>query len=298
MELRVLRYFLAIVEEGSISAAAEVLHVTQPTISRQIAALEDLLGTELFFHDQRPLTLTPEGRIFAQRARDIVDLADKTEQEFRKSAHDELTGTIGIGVVESLGAMILPMVIGKSYLNHPGVQYQIYTGYADDIKNRLDCGLLDVGILVEPVDYTKYETMPLPLDDPWGVLMLASNPLASRSSVKIEELLDAPLIVPQRLANPSYKGGWLSNAIKGAKIAATYNILSNAALLAQSGLGYAICHFGGAYPRVNDNLVFVPLSPLQKSRSVLVWKRDRLLGPAMEMFLEQFENTLATNLLL
>ena len=298
MELRVLRYFLSIVEEGGIAAAAEALHVTQPTISRQIAALEETLGTELFFHDKRPLTLTPEGRIFFQRAQDIVELADKTEQEFKKIALQDLTGTIGIGLVESLGAMILPMVIGKSYMNHPGVQYQIYTGYADDIKNRLDYGLLDVGVLVEPVDYTKYETLPLPLDDPWGVLMLATNPLANHTSVSIDELMDAPLIVPQRVVNPSYKSSWLSNAIKGAKIVATYNILSNAALLAQSGIGYAICHFGGALPRMNDKLVFVPLAPLQKSRSVLVWKRDRLFSPAMEMFLEEFRNTLASEILI
>jgi len=288
MELRVLRYFLMVVSEGSISRAASKLHITQPTISRQLAELEKELKTELFLHNKHPLTLTSEGLRFYQHASEIVFLADRTEQEFTRQGQ-KISGIINIGVVEAMGAMILPDIIADYTQKYPEVQFSLYTGFADDIREKLDTGLLDMGILVEPVEYQNYETFPLPATDLWGVLLHVEHPLAGEETLTLEALHNLPLIIPQRALSLEGKRNWLGNALKNASVIATYNILSNAALLVNKGLGCAVCLYGGALPRLSAETRFIPFSPERVSKSVFVWKKGYKYNPASEIFIQDLK---------
>lgn len=284
MELRVLRYFLTVVREENISKAADILHITQPTLSRQLAQLEEELGVQLFTRG-RGVSLTEEGMLLRRRAEELVELADKTRREFLEQRR-ELAGTISVGSGESASAQLLPELLSSFHENYPRVRFDLYTGNADQIKEGIDRGLLDVALLFEPVSIEKYESIPLGRLDRWGVSVLPEDPLAERERVTPEELRGRPLIISRRPLVQQMIARWCGVEPEQLPILATYNLGANVRLLAEAGLG-AIVGIEGAHQNyAGMGLKFIPLSPELTMRSVLVWKKLRLFQPAVQRFLE------------
>lgn len=224
MELRILRYFLAVVREGNITKAAEILHITQPTLSRQLKELEEELGTNLFIRGKREIKLTDEGLLLDQRAKEIIELADKTERQFME--HKNLIGgVVSIGCVESRATLFLPELLEKFSIKYPQVQYDLYNGYADDIKEKIDKGLIDIGLLLEPVEISKYDFIRLPQKERWGVLMKKSDSLAKKESITLEDISVFPLIIPKRAIVQNEIANWFDGDFDKLHIFATYNLL-------------------------------------------------------------------------
>lgn len=285
MELRVLRYFLTVVQEGNITRAAEVLHITQPTLSRQLTHLEERLGVQLLERGKRHVELTDNGILFYQRAVEIITLADKVEREFAEE-QGGVGGTIAIGCTESTAVAMLPNLLKEFSSRYPKVQYDFYNGYGDDIKEKMDKGLVDVALLIEPVEISKYDFIRLSGRDQWGVLIPKSDPLAERVSIHLSDILHCPLIIPKRINIQNEMASWFDEDFNNLHIFSTYNILSNAALLVSQGLGYAICLEGAAHIKEISTLCFIPLEPCRWSGSVLVWRRKQVFNTATSLFIQ------------
>lgn len=288
MELRVLRYFLAVAREENITKAAALLHVTQPTLSRQIQQLEEELGVKLFRRSQYRVILTDEGMLLRRRAQEIVELADKAQRELRHT-EAELTGEIAIGCGESVGMTFLSRHIREFRRQHPQMQFRIYSANADDIKEHIEKGLLDMGLLTEPVDIGRYAFLRMPKKDRWGVLLPKEHPLAQRDSITPKDLLGIPLLITGRETVRNELAGWFGDIYDKIEIAATYNLILNAANMVENGVGAALCFDLG---HISDNLTFVPLSPSLETGTVLVWKKDQADSPATRQFLAYIKNTI------
>ncbi len=280
MELRVLRYFLAVAQEENITKAAALLHVTQPTLSRQLMQLEEELGTKLFLRRQYRVTLTDAGRLLQRRAQEIVELADKTRQELGST--EELAGEIAIGCGETRSMTFLSRHICSFRQLHPQVQFRIYSANADDVKERIENGLLDMGLLTEPVDIARYAFIRLPEKDRWGVLVPKDSPLAKKEAVVPRDLAGIPLLLSGREKVRSELAGWFGDTFDHLHIAATYNLILNAANMVKNGVGVALCF---ELENISDALQFVPLSPRLEAGTVLAWKKDKPFPPVTEQFL-------------
>ena len=286
MELRVLRYFLAVAREENITKAAALLHVTQPTLSRQLMQLEDELGVKLFRRSQYRVVLTEDGMLLRRRAQEIVELADKAERELQH-LDTELTGEIAIGCGESAAMTFLSEHIRAFRKLHPQVQLRIYSANADDIKERIEKGLLDMGLLTEPVDIGRYAFLRTPQKDRWGVLVPKGHPLAQKTGIAPKDLLGVPLLISGRETVRNELAGWFGDAYDKIEIAATYNLILNAANMVKNGVGAALCYDFG---NLSDALRFVPLSPKLETGTVLAWKKDQAYSPAAEQFLSFIKN--------
>ena len=287
MELRVLRYYLTVAREENITRAAEILHITQPTLSRQMAELETQLNTKLFERSNRKVSLTDAGILLRRRAEELLALADKTEREF--SGHDEeQTGLISIGCgVSAAVTDALPRLVETYAQNYPKVQFELRTGSAAVTKDQLDKGLLDLGILIEPVEIEKYDFLRLPVKEVWGILMLETDPLAQKNVITPRDLQNLPLIVSWRIREREAKA-WFGGSIEDLNIFCTYDMIDNAALLVECHLGYAFTIAGAVGKR--EGLCFRPLSPTVTNTSVLVWKKYQPMSPAVLKFLELCRN--------
>lgn len=197
MELRTLRYFLAAAQEENMTRAAELLHITQPTLSRQMMDLEKELGTTLMLRGKNGLTLTDDGIFFRQRAEEIIELADRLEHVFAEKNTD-ISGVISIGATESVGSRLFAKMVKQFSDKYPLVRFDLYNEMADDIKDRMDKGLIDVGLLLEPIDTSKYDFLRLSQKETWGVLMRDDHPLSGRESIRLDEIVQYPLILPLR----------------------------------------------------------------------------------------------------
>ncbi len=286
MELRTLRYFLAAAQEGNITRAADVLHVTQPTLSRQMMDLEKELGTTLMLRGKNGLTLTDDGMLFRQRAEEIVELANRLEQTFAEK-NTEVSGMISIGAPETVGSRLFAKMIKGFSEKYPLVQFTLYNETADNIKDRLDKGLVDVGLLLEPIDMEKYDFVRLSQKDTWGVLLRDDHPLAGRNSISSDEIVEYPLMLPLREKIRGEILNWLKREEKDLKIPLRYTLLSNAALLVEEGLGCAFCMDGALAIHSSPHLRFVPIHPQRTTCSVLVWKKNRLFSSAASLFLQE-----------
>lgn len=239
MELRVLRYFLTVAQEKNITKAAEILHLTQPTLSRQMRALEEELGTVLFERERYQTVLTQDGICFRQRAQEIIDLVNRTEKEFM-TEKSRVEGCISIGCGESTAMWFFADLLKGFSAEYPGVRYEMYSGYGDDICDKIDQGLLDLCALTEPFDKTKYEAFRIPIKERWGILMRGDDPLARKDSVTIEELRPLPLIVPKRNMLRQEIASWFDE-FSQYHVFAVYNLLLSVILLVENGMGYAVC---------------------------------------------------------
>ena len=288
MELRVLRYFLAVAREENITKAAALLHVTQPTLSRQLMQLEDELGVKLFRRSQYRVVLTDDGMLLRRRAQEIVELADKAERELQHT-EAELTGEIAIGCGESVGMTFLSEHIREFRRLHPQVQFRIYSANADDIKERIEKGLLDMGLLTEPVDIGRYAFLRTPQKDRWGVLLPKEHPLAQKGTVTPKDLLGIPLLISGRETVRNELAGWFGDAYDKIEVAATFNLILNAANMVKNGVGAALCF---DLDNISDALNFVPLSPKLETGTVLAWKKDQTYSPAADQFLGFVKNAI------
>ena len=286
MELRVLKYFLTVAQEGSITRAAEILHVTQPTLSRQLINLEEELGTALFKRDRQQTLLTDSGILFEQRAREIVSLADKTEREFI-AQKVQTGGVVSIGCVESTSMRLLPGLLKDFSQIYPLVQYDLYSGSWDDIREKIDRGLIDIGFLTEPAEIAKYESFSLLQREEWGLLMRADDPLAQMAAVHMEELAKLPLIIPKRGLLQREIASWSGQLeFEQLHILSTYNILFSAILLVKQGIGYGVCLRGAGDIHNDGSIRFVPFSPKKTAGNILIWKRNRGFNPATALLVD------------
>ncbi len=284
MELRVLRYFLAVAREESISAAAESLHLTQPTLSRQLMDLEAELGKTLFLRGNRKVTLTQEGAFLRKRANEILDLVEKTQAEFQTS-QEALSGDVYVGGGESDAMRLIARTAGALQSAHPQVRFHLYSGNAYDVGERLEKGLLDFGILMGTADLANYDYLQLPLYDSWGVLMRKDSPLAQKARVRPEDLWDQPLLLSRQALTKSSLSNWLQRDLGALNVVSTYNLLFNASLMVEEGLGYALALDKLINTSGDSPLCFRPLEPALRSELHVVWKKYQVFSKAAEAFL-------------
>lgn len=290
MEIRTLRYFLAVAREGSITRAANFLHLTQPTLSRQMQDLEQELGRQLLIRKSHRVDLTPEGVLLRKRAEEIVAMVDKTEAEFI-ALEDTISGDIYIGSGETRGLCPIADLIRQLRAECPGIRYHLHSGNAQDVTDRLDKGLLDFGILIQPADIAKYDTLSLPAKDVWGVLMRRDSPLAQKEYIEKADLMELPLICSRQVITPhpgeNAFADWFGEDFGKLDIAVNYNLVYNAALLVEAGVGYAITLDGLANTSESSKLCFRSLWPRLESGLDIVWKKYQVFSPAAELFLSR-----------
>lgn len=293
MEIRVLRYFLAIAREGSITNAANFLHMTQPTLSRQIKELEEELGQKLFIRGSHSMTLTAQGMILRKRAEEIVSMVDKTEAEFH-SMGNVIEGDIYIGGGETDAIKLIAQVVKDLREYYPGIRYHLYSGNVEDVTERLDRGLLDFGILIQPADISKYDYINIPAKDIWGVVMRKDSPLAEKSVIKKEDLLDVPLICSRQVVTQGHYrnefADWFGEDFSKLDIVTTFNLVYNAAIMVDAGVGYAITIDKIANTAESSSLCFRPLTPTLDSGLNIVWKKSHAFSSAAELFLEKLQD--------
>ena len=292
MDFRLLEYFLAVAKMGTITKAAESLHVTQPTISRQLTDLEETLGTQLLIRGKRQVTLTDAGVLFQQRAEEILSLMDKTRRDLLDQ-NDLMGGTVVLGCVESYASWMLPEVLGQFSKLHPKIRYEIYSADGDDIREKLDRGDLDFGILLEPVEAAKYDSFRLPYWETWGIVLRKDDPLARREVIGKDEIQSIPLILPRREIVQDNIAEWFGLKRSQLHIFAGNNLSNNAALLAEAGLGYPVCVKGSFALRGEGQLCFRPFTPERTTGHVLAWKKNRVFHPAANYFREYVQKTKA-----
>lgn len=288
MEIRVLRYFLAVVREENILRASEVLHITQPSLSRQLAQLEEELGTKLFERGNRKITLTEAGVLLRRRAEEIVSLADKTEQEFLElNGGDDISGIISIGSGEISAVKELAKIIKEFTAKYPNINFNFYSGNADNIKEQIDKGLLDFGLLLEPVDVDKYDYLRMPVKEHWIVVVPKDSPLAEKESVTPQDLKDQPLIMPSRIRVKAELANWFGRTFDEKNVFSSNNLINNAALMVEQGLGVALAVEGAVSLYGNERVCVKRLYPDLISTSVIAWKKHQPMGTAATKFLNQ-----------
>lgn len=288
MELRVLKYFLTVAEEGNITRAADILHITQPTLSRQLMELEAELGTALLIRGKRSVTLTDEGFLFKQQAEMIVELSDKLEHTF-KDKKDVVCGTIRIGAAEAAGGRALAVYMKEFRDKYPDVQFDLYNGMADNIKEMLEHGLLDLGLVLEPIDAAKFEYIRLPHKETWGLLLRKDHELAEKEMITVEDIPQYPLIMPGRENAKNELLHWMQCEERHLNVPAYYNLLSNAALLVGAGMGCAVCLDGALSIHADPALCFRRILPEHTTRSVILWKKNHLFSQVASLFIQTIQ---------
>ena len=286
MELRVLRYFLAVAREETISGAAKYLHLSQPSLSRQLMELERELGKELFVRGNRRITLTEEGELLRKRAGEIITLVERTENELRDT-EEMIGGEVCIGGGETYAMSLIAGIARDRRKEYPDIRYQLYSGNGDDVSEKLDKGLLDFGLLIEPFDRRKYDFIKLPVKDRWGVLMRKDSPLAEKERVTPEDIIDLPLIISRQSMATEEISGWMGKDMNELNVVGSYNLIFNASLMVAEGVGYALCIDRLVNTYENSRVCFRPLSPGIEVGIDIVWKKYQVFSRAAEKFLER-----------
>ncbi|WP_026560906.1 LysR family transcriptional regulator [Bacillus sp. J37] len=299
MEFRVLRYFLTVAREGSITGAADFLHVTQPTLSRQLKDLEQELGKKLFTRSSHSIILTDEGMLLRKRAEEIVDMVEKLEAEFH-SMEETISGDVYIGSGETEAMKQIARVAKDLQVRYPNIRYHLYSGNEDDVTERLDKGLLDFCILIEPADLSKYNYIDIPAKDVWGVVMRKDSPLASKDTIGAADLLNIPLIfsrqaIKQTLSKNEFVD-WFGEDFDKLNVVTTYNLLYNAAIMVEEGIGYAVTIDKLVNTSSDSNLCFKPLKPRLEAGLNIVWKKHQVFSAAADMFLKEIQSKFTNSL--
>ena len=281
MDIRAMQYYLAVVREGTISAAAKALHVAQPSLSRQMKELEEELGVTLFIRGNRKIALTEEGMVLRKRAEEMVRLLQVTEDEIAQ-VKNHVSGSVRIGAGESLSFHYLSRAAAVLAEKHPDIRFHITSGDTQDLMDELDNGLIDFAVIFTDVDHALYQSIELPAQDRFGLLMPKGCPLAEMGEVRLSDLGGLPLIVP-RAAEPYFLS---SGALSSLNVVATYNLVYNASFLVEDGLGYAICFDKLVNVTGNSKLCMRPLVPQKENVGRLIWKRYQVIAPAVQMFLD------------
>lgn len=291
MEIRVLRYFLAVVREENITKAAELLHITQPTLSRQIAQMEEEMGIKVFDRSTRKIVLTNEGRLLRRRAEEILELVDKTERELSEQ-EDMVEGTVSIGCGDLAAVQLLPELIRSFHERYPAVTFDLHTATADYTKERMDRGITDIGLLLEPIDKEKYDFIRLKDSEQWVVVMAPDSPLAQLDEISPQSLRGLPLILPHRTNIQNELARWFGDDFDESQVLITSNLPSNSAIMVQAGLAYAIIVKGSISLGDPGKIVYRPLSPNLTASCVIAWKRKQPFSPATEKFIDHVKTVL------
>lgn len=282
MELRVLNYFLAIAREENFTKAAQQLHVTQPTLSRQIADLEQELGVKLFVRSNHNIILTEDRMILKRRAQEILSLADKTKRDFLQK-DEALSGTISIGSGEFRSTEYLAKIIAEFRKKYPNVKYEIYSGNANNIRDYIERGLLDIGLMSEPIDMRKYDFVNMPIQEQWGLYAPSDSPLSKKENITPEDLKGMSIVTATGDFNQSRIGKWLGDYREQVEIAATANLPYNEAVLAKENIGVMLSiNLNCTY----DNLKFIPLKPVLNVSTALGWKKEQIFSATTSAFID------------
>lgn len=292
MEIRVLRYFLAVAREENITAAPRTLHVTQPTLSKQLKELEESLDTQLFIRGNRKIKLTEDGHWLRKRAQEIIDLVDRTESEMTQP-EEKVSGNVYIGGGESDSIRLVTKVISKLREQFPNIQFHLYSASAEDVMEKVDNGLIDFGVVIGSVDKQNYDFRHLPTTDSWGLLVPKGSPLTHYDRITPELVSKAPLICSRQALRDNELSGWFGNAFENLNIVATYNLLFNASLMVEEGIGYALCLDKLANTTETSPLTFIPLEPKIESHLSLIWKRHVTFSVAAQKFLDVMQEEIS-----
>ncbi len=285
MDIRTMQYYLAVVREGTISAAAEALHVAQPSLSRQMKELENELGTSLFVRGNRKITLTEEGMILRKRAEEMVRLMQMTEEEISQ-IKNHISGSVHIGAGESYSFHYLSRTAASLANDYPDIRFHITSGDTQDLMVELNDGLIDFAVIFTEVDHSLYQSIQLPAEDEFGVLMPKDCPLAQKKEIHLSDLKGLPVIV-SRASEPFFTG---SKELSALNIVATYNLIYNASLLVEDGLGYAIC-FDRLINTTGDSPICIkPIVPRITNAGNLIWKKYQVFSPAVQLFIDRIRN--------
>lgn len=291
MEIRVLKYFLAVAQEESISKASEVLNITQPTLSRQLMDLENELKTKLLVRGKRnkKVTLTDDGKLLKARAQEIVELANKTESEFLFDEKN-LTGDIYIGGGETEAMRIIARTVKKLSEIYPNIKYHLYSGNGEDVREKLDKGLLDFGLFIEPIDKKEYGFIQLNEKDRWGLLMRKDSFLSGKEYIEPKDMKDIPIFTSRQYLVKNLISGWLGFDFEKLNIIGSYNLLFNASIMVEEGLGYALCIDRLINLTGNSKLCFKPLKPSLDAGILIAWKKNQPLSKCAKLFLNELQN--------
>lgn len=291
MEIRTLRYFLAVAREENMTRAAEILHVTQPTLSKQLKALEDELGKKLFTRHSFSIKLTDEGILLKNRAEDLVSMADKIEKEF--VALDDVTGgDLYLGLAESYQISLLVREINTFKKSYPGLRYHITSGDTEQVAEKLDKGLLDFAVLAETPDSSKYESLVFPESDIWGVVMPADSALAKKKAIRVDDLIGLPLFCSGQGWEKDIPG-WAKSKMDKLHLEGSFRLSYNASLFAKEHLGYLLTFDKLVNTSLESGLVFRPLTPKLETKLYLIWKKHQTFSPIAERFLNQMRQALS-----
>ncbi len=292
MEIRTLRYFLAAAREENMTRAAELLHVTQPTLSRALRSLEDELGKKLFTRHSFNISLTEEGVLLRDRAEDLITMADKIEKEFL-SLDDITGGELYLGLAESYQIRYLARELRALKSSYPGLRYHITSGDTEQVTEKLDKGLLDFAVLCDEPDGKKYEALLFPEGDLWGLILPGQDALAKKETVRVEDLVGLPLFASEQ----GWEGDirrWAGDRFGQLRLEGSFRLSYNASLFVREGLGYQLTfrHLVDTSPE--SGLVFRPLSPRVEVKLYLIWNKYQSFTPIAERFLRQLRRSFET----
>lgn len=287
MDVRSMQYFLAIAQEGSFTKAAEILHMTQPPLSRQIKDLEAELGVVLFDRSGRCVTLTEEGVAFREKAQEVVDLIQQVKSDINHDERD-LVGEVRIACGESDAVTILSRGAQRLQCEHPHITYRLLSGDGDFVSDKLESGAVDFGLLVvSQVDSDRYSFVKMPVRDRWGILMREDSELVRKASVELSDIMDLPLMLPYRAAMGSDLMGWFGDVRDNLNIVATYDLAYNASRFAKAGFGYVVALDGIVDTTTGSGIAFRPFAPTLEADLFLVWKRNQRLSRAAKAFADE-----------
>ena len=293
MEIRALKYFLITVREGNITKAAKYLNLTQPNLSRQINMLERDIGHKLFERKHSNIVITPEGILLKKRAEEIIDMIEKARAEFNFT-DEVIAGDIFIGAGESWAMSLVASVMKDVQKDYPHIKYNIYSGNFQDITEKLDKGLLDFGLLIDPADLSKYDYLKMPAKDTWGLIMRKDSSLSRNKNITKKDLLNIPLIISRQVMETEIEDNdfsrWFSETFDKLNITATYNLIYNALIMVREGMGYALCLDKLIDNMHNENICFIPLKPKLESGLNIVWKKNQEFSRASKIFLDALKN--------
>jgi len=281
MDMRTLQYFLTVAEEGNITRSAELLYITQPTLSRQLMQLEKELGTKLFVRGRHSVSLTEEGQLFKLRAQELLALYDKAKQEL-VCGGEELAGEISIGCAVTRNMPYFVKILSAFQKEHPRVVYDVYTATADLVKDQMEKGLLDIGLVMNPGDLSKYECLQLPFREQRGIWVHKTHPLAGKKTVTPDDLIGQPLILSRRSEIKNELATWFGPRYDDLHIIAYYNLMDNVIDMALADMGVIVSI---RIENMPDDLVFIPLSPAIQSTVMLAWKKHQTYSPLVSAFL-------------
>ena len=289
MELRLLRYFLTVAKEQNFTKAAEQLHITQPTLSRQMTALEEDLGVMLFVRGGRSVTLTDEGILLKRRALEILELEEKTLEELG-GREKPVTGTVTVGCGEFAAVETLAQICDTYRKKYPGVQIRLHTATADSVYEMMNRGLVDIGLFMEPVDTQEMDYIRIVDSDSWVVGMRPDDPLAEKNRIEKADLLDKPLILPERVNVQSEFANWFGRDFDRLQVSFLSNLGTNAGIMAMYGLGYPVSIAGAARYWRDDLIVQRELYPQITASTVIAWRRNLPYSQAVKKFIEEIQS--------